>query len=470
MAIDTSTRTYRRPRETSPTIVEADIAVLGSGAAGMSAALEAARLGRRVAIVDGAPQLGGQAVGAIVGTFCGLYSNGPKTYQVTHGIADDLLRDLHESGDLHDMVGRRNTIIVQYRVTALQRWFEEQARKAGLIVVLGAVLRGVRRDGRRIKALELATRYGDVELRASGFVEASGDAALAWTGELEVREAAGAQIYGTLVFTLEGVSDAALKSLDRAEVARRVQDKGGSYGLVRHDGFIFAGAHTPDETLVNMTHIETPLDPVGAGRTVLEARAQADSLVRFLRAEFPSVFAKARVRTYGLPGIRQTRTIAGAHQLTASEVRTGQRFDDAIARCSWPFEFHAHASHVLWEEFADDHMHYVPLRSLTPAEVDNVVAAGRCIDADPVALSSVRVMGPCIAMGAAAAHALDLAGTGSVHQIDVPALKRRLARNLEATDESYRSRSSSVESATRGRPARDGSRHSACMSSRNSGN
>jgi hypothetical protein len=40
-------------------------------------------------------------------------------------------------------------------------------------------------------------------------------------------------------------------------------------------------------------------------------------------------------------------------------------------------------------------------------------------------------MGPCIAMGAAAAHALDLAGAGSVHQIDLAALKARLARNLE---------------------------------------
>jgi len=56
---------------------------------------------------------------------------------------------------------------------------------------------------------------------------------------------------------------------------------------------------------------------------------------------------------------------------------------------------------------------------------------GRCIDADSAALSSVRVMGPCIAMGAAAAHALDLAGSGSVHQIDISALRKRISANLE---------------------------------------
>jgi NADPH-dependent 2,4-dienoyl-CoA reductase/sulfur reductase-like enzyme len=54
----------------------------------MSAALEAAALGARVVVVDAAPQLGGQAVGALIGTFCGLYANGSDPEQVTHGIAD----------------------------------------------------------------------------------------------------------------------------------------------------------------------------------------------------------------------------------------------------------------------------------------------------------------------------------------------------------------------------------------------
>ena len=43
-------------------------------------------------------------------------------------------------------------------------------------------------------------------------------------------------------------------------------------------------------------------------------------------------------------------------------------------------------------------------------------------------------MGPCIAMGAAAAHALDLAATGSVHDIDFAALQHRLHDNLDRTD------------------------------------
>ena len=89
---------------------------------------------------------------------------------------------------------------------------------------------------------------------------------------------------------------------------------------------------------------------------------------------------------------------------------------------------------MIWEPLGEDHLHYVPFGSLVSPEADNLVAAGRCIDADNAALSSVRVMGPCIAMGAAAAHALDLAGSGSVHQIDNAALRKRLYDNIDRVD------------------------------------
>jgi len=55
-------------------------------------------------------------------------------------------------------------------------------------------------------------------------------------------------------------------------------------------------------------------------------------------------------------------------------------------------------------------------------------------DADSHALSAIRVMGPCIAMGAAAAHALDLAGRGSVHSIDLQKFQHGLRDNLDRKD------------------------------------
>jgi hypothetical protein len=427
----TQTRTVQR-QPGAAKIVEADIAVIGAGIAGLSAALEAAKLGRRVVLVDGAPTLGGQSVGAIIGTFCGLFSNGPQPYQVTHGIADDILRELGAEGALHYIKGRRNTTIVQYDEVALSRWVARAVEQSGIQILLGAILREVVRDGGRIRALKIATRYGDVELRAQGFVDASGDAALTWLAGFECQEP-DEPIYGTQMMVLEGIDEPAVAAIDRKALERRLAEKGDAYGLRRHDGFVFA-APGKGRCLINMTHLETPLEPLAASRMVLDGHNQADRLVAFLKDEYPQAFANAHIRNYGLPGIRMTRWIVGREHLTTDMVRQGVRTADAVARCSWPIELHNRAAGVHWEEFGDDHMHFVPLGCLIPQGAENLLAAGRCIDGEPAALSTVRVMGPCIATGAAAAHTLDLAGSGSVAQIDISALQQRLHANLERRD------------------------------------
>jgi heterodisulfide reductase subunit A-like polyferredoxin len=64
MAETITTRILRRLSRPPVETVQADICVLGSGISGIAAALEAAKLGRKVVIVDGAPSLGGQAIGS----------------------------------------------------------------------------------------------------------------------------------------------------------------------------------------------------------------------------------------------------------------------------------------------------------------------------------------------------------------------------------------------------------------------
>jgi hypothetical protein len=184
--------------------------------------------------------------------------------------------------------------------------------------------------------------------------------------------------------------------LDHQELYDRLAQQGKKYGLVRQDGFLFS---FPGKgfALANITHIKTPLDPLQAANTVFAGRRQADNVVQFLKEEYPDIFGNVRIRAYGNPGLRQTRWIVGRHHLTLDEIRSGIRLDDAVVRCAWSVELHDKASSVHWEGFEADHLHYIPLRSMVPQDADNIVAAGRCVDADPYALSSVRVMGPCIA-------------------------------------------------------------------------
>jgi hypothetical protein len=421
------TRIVRRNGAAAVREHRADICVVGAGISGVSAAVEAARLGCNVILIDGLPALGGQAVNSIIGMMVGLFGNPPQSKQLTRGIADDIIRDLTASGDLKLVMGGVS-LNALYNEVALGRWVERTILGLNITPLVGAILRGVRLSGRRVEALELSTRYGDVIVRADGFVDATGDAAVVWQAGLDCREPAEGGIYGSQMMVIENFDDA--HKPDRSEMSGRIRERGEHYGLTRRDGFAMTlpGGRT---AIVNMTHVETPLDPLEASRKGIEGKEQADRTMDFLKGEFPEAFHEARVRAYGLPGIRQTRWIVGRHHLTVDEVRQGVKFEDRIARTAWPLEQHHHAEGYVWEPFDADHVHYVPLGSLTPPSVDNLVAAGRCIDGDATALSSVRVMGPCIAMGAAAAHALDLAGTGSVHDIDLAALRRRVAANVD---------------------------------------
>lgn len=421
------TRTVRLQEAPAARFHRADICVMGAGISGVSAAVEAARAGRRVVLVDGLPSLGGQAVNSIIGMIVGLFGNGPNGRQLTHGIADDIIRDLGASGDLEVRMGGVSPNAF-YNEVALGRWVERKILELGITPLVGAILRGVRLESRRIREVLLATRYADVVVQAEGFVDATGDAALVWQAGLDCQEPAEGVIYGSQMIVIENFDEAHRPG--REDVAARLTDRGERYGLTRRDGFAMnlPGGRT---AIVNMTHIENPLDPFAASRKGIEGKEQADRALLFLKSEFPEAFGTARVRAYGQPGIRQTRWIVGCHHLTVEEVRQGVKFNDAVARTAWPLEQHHHAEGYVWEPFAEDHVHYVPFGSLTPPGADNLVAAGRCIDGDATALSSVRVMGPCIAMGAAAAHALDLAGTGSVHEVDPAALRQRIRANIE---------------------------------------
>jgi 2-polyprenyl-6-methoxyphenol hydroxylase-like FAD-dependent oxidoreductase len=406
--------------------IEADVCVVGAGIAGVSAALESAALGRDVVLLDALPVLGGQSVTSLIGLFCGVFGNGPEYRQLTHHVFDDVLRDLGASGDI--AYNRSHTTTVSYDEVAFGRWVERAVRAAGVRPVLGASLTAVDVEDGRVRRARAATRWGPVEVSALGFVDASGDASLTWEAGLPCRVPE-RPIYGSQQIVLEHLDEN--HKPDPTELAARVDAKVNDYGLVRRDGlaFFFAGR---DIAVMNMTHVPAPLDPVEASTAQIDGREQADRVVAFLRGEFPAAFGHARVRSYGFPGRRQTRWIAGTRQLTVPDVRSGHRPPDAVARTAWPIELHDRLDGYVWETFDADHVHYVPLGAMTPPDVENLVAAGRCIDGDAAALSSVRVMGPCSAMGVGAAHALDLAGKDSVHDIDHDELAARLTANLDA--------------------------------------
>ena len=408
-------------------VYRGDVCVVGSGAAGLSAALEAVGRGKTVVLVDGAPQLGGQAVGAALGTICGLFRNGPVPRRLTHGVMDDLFETMFAEGDA-SLRRVRGTFILDYVPNAWMRWAERKIAETGIVPLPGAIVRRVEcRDG-HVEALSLSTRFGDARVEAARFVDASGDAVLAWQAGLELRESE-RQVLGTVMAILEDVDTELCAGYPRSLYHDLIREHAEEFGLVRAEGPVFVLPGTR-KLLLNLTHVETPMETAGLALAGIEGRRQVDALLALFKRELPEAFREAKVAVYGNAGIRQTRTIVGRSHVAVEDIATGARPPDAIARTAWPIELHGEMSGAHWTIFDEDHVHYIPFGAMLPQGLHNVVVAGRCIDAAPAALASLRVMGPCFAMGRAAATAASLTDSGSLHQIDIAALQDAVGDNL----------------------------------------
>ena len=88
--------------------------------------------------------------------------------------------------------------------------------------------------------------------------------------------------------------------------------------------------------------------------------------------------------------------------MTGADVLAGRKFPDAVTRCAWPIEQWS-ADGVARFKYLPAGAHYeIPARSLRAAHVENLFMAGKTISADVDAIASARVMGCCLATGAAA--------------------------------------------------------------------
>jgi hypothetical protein len=112
-----------------------------------------------------------------------------------------------------------------------------------------------------------------------------------------------------------------------------------------------------------------------------------------------------------LPGKRESRRFLGLHMLTQSDVESGRRFPDEVAYGGWPIDQHPPEGVDSPEPPCDQPqvpLYAIPLRCLCSRNISNMFMAGRNISATHVAFASTRVMATCAVMGQAV-------GTAAAH-------------------------------------------------------
>jgi hypothetical protein len=439
-----SAKSIREPERDVPVRGEYDVVVLGGGPAGIAAAATAAGLGRRALMVERYGFLGGMGTAAGVTTFCGLHANVHGEHrQVVHGIADELLARIDRLGGLNKPHVSFGKIQAQAYDTAAYKCAADDLLIGNgtdiLFHALGAGAIMEPQDGQdTIRALIVETKSGRAAVVGRMFIDCSGDGDLAaWAGApFEHGDGHGSMLYPTMMFRLNGVDPVAAGEAWTTipELMEEAERRGVKFP---RKGVVVRPQKNPIEWRVNVTQMKKPdgsaldgtnAEELSAGE--IEGRRQVMQFFEFLKREAPGFANAYVVDTPPQLGIRETRRVTGAYQLSGEDVLTCASFPDTIGVNGWPIEAHV-AGRVEWRWPAIPQSRgfcHLPYRMLLPRKVKNLLVAGRCASMTHEGQSAARVSGACFVMGQAAATAAHLAlgSNSTLADISVEALQKLL--------------------------------------------
>jgi hypothetical protein len=430
-----------------------DVLVVGGGAAGVSAALTAARSGLRTLLLESQISLGGLATNGLVTSPVGMIEGNCKEW----------LNRLNADGYL---VNRPHAPAIDPERGKFM--LESMLLEAGARILYGTYAIDASVENNNIKEVLCHTKSGKMSVSAKIIIDATGDADVAACAGVPYEEGSpefgGLNMSTTLAFRMANVNmkkygeamrewrareTAGNKVPSKYSLLSELEEKAVQNGDLPH--FIFPTAlicpvpNTPEDDAdisVMTTHsfFTRNTDVEDLTRQIIEQHQQIIWMEKFFRKCVPG-FERSRVSGLAsLHGVRDSRRIVGEYVLKDADVACGQKFEDGITRFTEFFDTHHPTSarlgfmrHVHLSEPREtaicrpaqctDEMHpfvkpsgyearinpleycEIPYRSLVPLKIDNLLVVGRCVSAEFNAIAAVRVIAPAMTTGQAAALA-----------------------------------------------------------------
>ena len=398
--------------------VNYDIAVVGGGIAGIAAAIQAARSGKKTVLVEKTILPGGLATSGLVYIYLPICDG--NGHQVTFGLSEELLKASIQYGPGEIPANWRNAENAEeqkrYRCVfspaAFMLALEEALRNAGVDIWYDTLLCDAAVEDGRLAAAVVENESGRGEIRAKQFIDASGSSVLA-------RRAGVPCLDGDNFYSLW-----ALEYRKGAHAGHRMDELGES--VVMH----FDGAWANGDSAVS----EERLAKCGFTRESLKEKTVrhpsgkdvSDYILatrHFLLEYYRDLHASGQfdrrscyaLKLPAMPQFRKISCIQGEYVLKDNEHAT--RFEDSIGLLAdW------RKPGFVWE---------IPYRTLYPANrLGGLLAAGRCTSATGDAWEITRVI-PSAAMtgqvaGLAAALAIDEGREPG--DLSVPLLQQKLRK------------------------------------------
>lgn len=395
--------------------VISDVTVVGGGLAGVAAAVAAARLGARVALINNRPVLGGNASSEVRVWVCGATSHGAQKFARETGVMGELfLENQYRNPEgnpilwdqvVHDIV-RAEPNIHLFLNTDARVVDADGPEHARMIRTVAGYQQGT----------ESAYRF-----TSPLFIDCTGDGLVGHLAGAEYRQGREARrdfeerwapeapddnmLGSTLLFYVKDtgtlvrfVAPSIAKDITTTSILsqRRVSttDNGCDYWWIEWGGEL--------DTVADNESIRDELWAVVYGIwDHIKNSGEYDA--ETLTLEWVGT----------IPGKREYRRFTGDYTLVQQDIMAQTHFEDAVAFGGWSIDLHPPGG-MYADEAGSKHLftsgvYHVPWRSLYSANVSNMLMAGRDISASHVAFGTTRVMGTCAATGEAAGTGAALA-------------------------------------------------------------
>ena len=452
-----------------------DVVVVGGGTTGVCASLAAARSGAKTAVVETGGFLGGMA--SIGFPWNGFHNYAEKKFTV-RGIPLEIVAELQSRGGAsefhYDPVMES---LVQVNGSMLKILLMEMTAREKIDLYLHSLAEEPLIIDNKLAGVYIHNKQGCELLRAKVVIDCTESADIAVKAGVPCyfgRKSDGQPQISSAVFSVTDIDMEALISYlekipgnirprkftpdELAYVAKSLRESplsciGAFQELIEKavkDGLSFpkrnmlSGTIYPklNEMILVASKVPcvNPADADNYSLAEIEGYKQVGEIFRFIKEYMPGG-KNARIIDIGHQiGIRETVHIQGLYELSAGDLQSGQKFNDAIAAGSYIMDIHS-PNHGGLEPCTDLPTYYIPYRCLVPVNIDGLLVAGRCISATHEAESAFRMIPitGAIGQGAGTAAALSICGGVSLQKVDSKVLKQKLIEDGAEVGQSFNS-------------------------------
>ncbi len=373
-----------------------DVAVCGGGFAGISAALAAAREGKKVVLFEKEYMLGGLGTAGLVTIYLPLCDG--FGHQVSFGIAEELLKlsvtygaeDKYPKNWL-DGVGTKTEKDKRYEVQYNAQLFAILAEKLlienHVDILYGSYVVGVSAKNNRIKTLFVQNKSGKNAYQIRSVVDATGDCDIAEFAKIPTETFKQGNVLAAWYYFTDKTGYH-LQSVGASDVPEEERTGNEEKPLINNR---FSGLNGEEiSKMVCLSH----------GKT----------LEHWLKKrETDPCAVISTIAT--IPQIRMTRKIVGEYELAHSEMHT--YFEDSVGMVS------------NWKKRGP--IYEVPFRTLYNKKMKNLIVAGRCTCVNETLWDVMRVIPCCAVTGQAAGTAAAM--TDDFSTLKVSELQKKLQAN-----------------------------------------